>query len=73
MPQSALEQVYKSFIRPVIEYADVIYSMSPFDRNNGKPNPLSEALPLLMDKLESIQYCRSNNRDMEKNFQDKSI
>ena len=56
MPISSLEQVYKSFIRPVIEYADVVYSISPFDNNVNKHYPLSTSHPLLMDKLESIQY-----------------
>ena len=40
----------------MIEYADIIYSISPLDINVNKPDPLSTSLPPLMDKLESIQY-----------------
>ena len=56
IPTFALEQIYKSFIRPVIEYGDVIYSVCAFDKYNEKHSPLSLSISSLMSKLESIQY-----------------
>ena len=56
IPIFALEQVYKSLIRPVIEYCDIIYSHCVYDRNNDKLSPLSLSTISLKGKLEIIQY-----------------
>ena len=49
-----MEQVFKVFIRPRIEYVDVIFnSINWF---NDQHDPLNVTSSNLMDKLESVQY-----------------
>ena len=55
LPVSALDRVYKSFIRPQLEYGDVIYHRTPSSKNDLLPLEVKN-LPKIMNKLESIQY-----------------
>ena len=48
-PRASLEQVYKSNIRPQVEYCDIIFHHSPPE------NPLSKDLNTKMKKIESVQ------------------
>ena len=55
LPCTAIDRVYKSYIRPKIEYGDIIYHKTPF--TESQLNPLcQEKLPSSMEKLESVQY-----------------
>ena len=54
VPRSTLEQIYKLYVRPHLDYGDVIYHIpdkdsSDFSSPNTSVNPL-------MDRIESIQY-----------------
>ena len=56
IPISALENVYKFFVRSVLEYGDVLYSKSPFHSKDKHVLPLDTSLTKSMQKLESVQY-----------------
>ena len=55
-PTSALENVYKSFIRSILEYGEVLYTISPFHNKDKHVLPLDLTLCNKMKKLESVQY-----------------
>ena len=50
-PTSALENVYKSFIRSILEYGDVLYSISPFHNKDKHVLPLDLTLCNKMKNL----------------------
>ena len=52
LPLNTLIQMYKSLVRPHVEYCDVIFHLPSI--NN--PPPMGISLPSLMSKIESIQY-----------------
>ena len=52
LPIKTLEQMYKSLVRPHLEYCDIIYHLPPISNQSF----LGLALPSLMMKVESIQY-----------------
>ena len=52
LPIKAFEQMYKSLVRPHLDYCDVIYHSPPIINQH----PLGMCLPTLMMKVESIQY-----------------
>ena len=62
LPRKALLQIYKSFIRPHLDYCDVIYHKPTYDdfyseyyseRSKNDPVPLN---PQFTNKIESVQY-----------------
>ena len=60
-PRFTLEQIYKSYVRPHLEYGDIIFHQPPMEidetTNKSQICPLStEHVNDLMMKLESIQY-----------------
>ena len=55
LPVSALDRIYKSFIRPQLEYGDIIYHRTPSSETELLPLKV-ENLPASMKKLESVQY-----------------
>ena len=52
LPLKTLQQMYKSLVRPHLEYCDVIFHLPPVINER----PFSMQLPELMMKLESVQY-----------------
>ena len=55
LPISALDRAYKSFIRPKLEYGDVLYHRTPSNSNQLLPLNV-QYLSNAMAKLESVQY-----------------
>ena len=55
IPTSALENVYKFFIRSILE-CDVLYSIIPFHNKDKYVLPLHISLCNTMQKIESVQY-----------------
>ena len=60
-PRFTLEQIFKSYVRPHLEYGDIIFHQTPMETdettNEKQICPLStEHINDLMMKLESIQY-----------------
>ena len=55
LPTSALDKVYKSYIRPKLEYGDIIYHKTAYQGEELKPL-CNLNLPKNMEKLESVQY-----------------
>ena len=54
LPISALDRAYKSFVRPKLEYGDVLYHRTP--SNSNQLLPLSVNVSGTLAKLESVQY-----------------
>ena len=52
LPLKTLEQMYKSLVRPHLEYCDIIYHEPPIIQQP----PLGVSLPTHMKKIESVQY-----------------
>ena len=52
LPLKTLEQMYKSLVRPLLEYCDIIYHEPPIIHTP----PLGVTLPTHMKKIESVQY-----------------
>ena len=52
VPRSTLEAMYKSYVRPQLEYGDVIYHHPPLVGNHLSIYDLNE----LMTKVDSVQY-----------------
>ena len=52
VPRSTLETMYKSYVRSLLEYGDIIYHHPPIHGNAATTNNLNE----LMSKIESVQY-----------------
>ena len=55
LPISAMDRVYKSFIRPKMEYGDLIYHRSPYISYELSPLDVKK-ISSDMAKLESVQY-----------------
>ena len=52
LPLKTLQQMYKSLVRPHLEYCDVVFHLPPI----VKERPFQMHLPALMMKVESIQW-----------------
>lgn len=50
LPTKTLESIYKSFIRPHLDYCDVVY------HEPSKINALGQSLSIIMEEIERIQY-----------------
>ena len=55
LPVSAIDRVYKSFIRPKMEYGDIIYHRTPCVKDHLFPLDVTK-ISSDMAKLESVQY-----------------
>jgi len=53
VPRRTLDQIYKLFIRPHLDYADIVYDVAKLDKTCIFPN--STSCPL-MEEIEQIQY-----------------
>ena len=52
LPLKTLDQMYKTLVRPHLDYCDIIYHIPPIN----SPYTLGITLPSLMEKVERIQY-----------------
>ena len=56
VPRAALETVYKMYIRPHLDYCDIIFHVPYRDNPAFLSEPNDESLNNLMQKIESVQY-----------------
>ena len=53
VPRRTLEEIYKLYVRPHMDYGDILYDISDLKKTNIFPNSTSN---LQMEKIEMIQY-----------------
>ena len=52
--RSALEVIYKSYVRPHLDYGDVVYHIP--DKNSKTFDSVNDTIHPLMARIESVQY-----------------
>ena len=56
VPRFTLEHTYKMYVRPHLDYADIIYHIPYKDNPAFLSENTEESLSILMQKIESVQY-----------------
>jgi len=54
--RQTLEQVYKSYVRPHVDYGDILFNVSELDKTNIFPIFPTEVLNYMSKKIEMVQY-----------------